>query len=344
MASDMTAPRRGSSRSLLILTSACLLLEAGGFLLVRMGGEGSSARSLLVLAPAWLWLILPSVSLVAGVLGRRCWPAVVSAGVLVAAAVLMAGFELATGSPGPDATSANSVRIVTWNVHNERDHVAEIREKLLAMQPDVVCLQEALDSDAFGDLLPGWHQAKVYAVRILSRWPIAEGEWFGLRDEEYRQWPACEVMTPSGPLVVLNVHFVQNLGGDSFERHDPDLARRLSRFAQLGANQIDVVLAALPPARPSVVAGDFNTPPRSAHYRALARRMTDAFAASEFGFGYTFLIGKLIPSWRIDYVWCANGVRPVRSQVWGARPSDHRPLVVDVQMPERSVDGRRRGR
>ena len=37
---------------------------------------------------------------------------------------------------------------------------------------------------------------------------------------------------------------------------------------------------------------------------------------------------------RIDYVWVANDVQPLRAWTLGGGASDHRPLVVDVSFPK----------
>jgi len=309
---------------------ACLLGAA--FLVMRFGHEVVWPTSLIVMLPQWLWMVPPALTLGVCLL-IRAWPAAgLNAALLGAAAIALSGCAFATGSPVSGETAPRTVRCVTWNVHNGKRHLDEIRRKLLELEPDVVCLQEAFDP-RFTELIPGWSHVDALGVRVQSRFPVVEAGWLGRTSNGYCPWAACEITTPAGDLVVLNVHFSKAMAGDVIERHTGDLAGYFAQMVVRRMNQVDVVLAALPGSRPTVVAGDFNTPPNSSLHRALARRMTDCYAATRFGFGYTFLVGRLVPSWRIDYVWAANGVRPVSVRLGHAYPSDHRPLVADVALP-----------
>ncbi len=323
--------RLGRPAAILTAANAALVVAASAF--AWFGSDTDSPTSFIVVMPQWLW-VLPALALAALCLALRARGLVAAnAAVLCLGAVYLGGWQLAVGSPAGPTLARPTVRLVTWNVDNQRAHRDEIREKLLALKPDVVCLQEAFDP-TFTGLIPGWDHVDVLGVRIQSRWPMTDAAWFG-RDvsREYRPWAACEVRTPVGELVVLDVHFTKFEVGEGIERHTEALATQMALMALRRENQAVVVLRALPPTGPAVVAGDFNLPPACAMHRALARRMTDSFAATRFGFGYTFLLKRLLPTWRIDYVWAANGVRPVRTFLDHAYPSDHRPLVADLILP-----------
>jgi endonuclease/exonuclease/phosphatase (EEP) superfamily protein YafD len=65
-------------------------------------------------------------------------------------------------------------------------------------------------------------------------------------------------------------------------------------------------------------------------------RLTDCFAATGVGTGYTFLFRGLAP-FRIDYVWLNAGLRPVRCRIESASPSDHRPVFAEVTFSGKPV-------
>lgn len=89
-----------------------------------------------------------------------------------------------------------------------------------------------------------------------------------------------------------------------------------------------------------IVCGDFNFPPPSNSYRALRESLTDTFAATSYGFGLTYAVHARVPAWRIDYVWCGAGVRPLRCRLgaWGI--SDHRPVIADLLVETLGGTGR----
>jgi endonuclease/exonuclease/phosphatase (EEP) superfamily protein YafD len=79
------------------------------------------------------------------------------------------------------------------------------------------------------------------------------------------------------------------------------------------------------------VAGDFNNPPRGVLYRRMSVQLSDSFRAAGGGFGYTFRSD--FPAMRIDYIWCAPGVRVVRCRTVRSRASDHLPVIADIRLP-----------
>jgi endonuclease/exonuclease/phosphatase family metal-dependent hydrolase len=83
---------------------------------------------------------------------------------------------------------------------------------------------------------------------------------------------------------------------------------------------------------PTILLGDMNAGPDSAEMRALTAVLTDAWAAVGDGPGHTF--PALRPIARIDHVLVSADVRPEAAAVVATRASDHRPLVVDVDLPD----------
>ena len=308
-----------------------VVLLGTAFALGRLAPEHSFPNSLLIYLPQSAWPVMPAALLVVSVIGR--WRGLIALNLtaLAFAALALASFEFATGSY-PEEAADGSMRIVTWNVHEEAGHADEIRAELLSMDPDVICLQEARNP-AFVRLLPGWNCAGAYDLVIYTREPMLTPQVFGRRGTDARPWLACEVDGPGGRLAVLNAHLSSSKTAFRRLQGHASLPSRLSSSAMVRTREFETMLRALPTSAPVVLAGDFNTPPRSCLYRLLGQRMTDAFAATRFGLGLTYLWQKRAPAWRIDYVWCGNGVRPLTCTVGPAYPSDHRPVVADVLLP-----------
>jgi endonuclease/exonuclease/phosphatase family metal-dependent hydrolase len=82
---------------------------------------------------------------------------------------------------------------------------------------------------------------------------------------------------------------------------------------------------------------DVNDGPEDAAARWIGERLYDAFAVAGEGSGSTF--PALVPTNRIDYLFAGQGVRVMRCWVAGsdaaARASDHRPIMADLEVPER---------
>jgi endonuclease/exonuclease/phosphatase family metal-dependent hydrolase len=93
---------------------------------------------------------------------------------------------------------------------------------------------------------------------------------------------------------------------------------------------------------PTVLLGDMNAGPDAPEMRTLCAVLTDVWAAVGDGPGHTFPARR--PFARIDHVLISSGVTPVAAEVIGTRASDHRPVVVDLDVspaPDRRSAGRR---
>ena len=87
---------------------------------------------------------------------------------------------------------------------------------------------------------------------------------------------------------------------------------------------------ATPPPRPTILLGDMNAGPDSPEMRLLATVLVDAWAAVGIGPGRTFPAGR--PIARIDHVLVSADLRPLTADVPDTRASDHRPVVVEVEI------------
>jgi endonuclease/exonuclease/phosphatase family metal-dependent hydrolase len=81
---------------------------------------------------------------------------------------------------------------------------------------------------------------------------------------------------------------------------------------------------------PTVLLGDMNAGPDSPEMRTLTAVLADAWAAVGDGPGHTFAARR--PLARIDHVLVSSALTPVAAEVIDTRASDHRPVVVDLDV------------
>jgi exodeoxyribonuclease-3 len=268
------------------------------------------------------------------------------------------------GSAPPAASE--TLRLATWNVNSLRARLPRVLEWLERVQPDVLCLQETKLTDAafphaelevLGYASAATGDGAYNGVAILSRVGI-EDVSRGFADEPGFPDPERRAIAAScGGLRVWSV-YVPN----GRELASPHLAYKLAWLAALREAARDELAAGAPLA----VCGDFNVAPRdrdvwdpaqfigSTHVSVPEREAVDALLA----LGFTdvqprSLKGEPFTYWdyragmfhkgcgmRIDLVLLdrglAAGVRDAyidRDARKGSKPSDHAPVVVDVEVP-----------
>lgn len=228
---------------------------------------------------------------------------------------------------------ARPIRIVSWNVHEEHRNVSRMAKVLAGLKPDIVCLQEAR-SDDFAQALPGAQVAHTREVTTLTRGRITYQEPLRLGDYPNRRWGMdTEIVLPQGRVRVLNVHYVIDVTGRIRQIKNPDEPERKFHTKRARALEQQTVLAWLRETEGARAAvGDFNTPPNALYHRQLAAVATDAFGTVGRGWGFTFRRDQ--PLIRIDYVWCAGKLQPLKASTVDGTVSDHRLLVTDLLLPE----------
>lgn len=231
-------------------------------------------------------------------------------------------FPLSTETAAPELTA------VSYNVRAGLAGGENIGNYLDRQKADVICLQEARAplADPKKDPVPiltrklkGYHRARGGSRGELvtySKFPILSVEERTL-DEKSRLLDVS-VETPKGRLRILNVHVIVGspggLSGSGLEhsaraRHTQ--ARAMTELIKEGN-------------LPTLLLGDFNTPPGSEAYRILSQELQDAFAQAGFGFGWTF--PTRLPGWRIDFIW-SRGLRAASCTTGPRELSDHRPVI-----------------
>jgi endonuclease/exonuclease/phosphatase family metal-dependent hydrolase len=257
---------------------------------------------------------------------RLVW---VNAGLMVLAVLVLMPPRIS--APRPRMERDTTVRIATWNVHEEFDEGEALSRALARQQPQIVCLQEAR-RDVFATLLPGAESAHTREVttlttgQIVSQQPVRLGPF-----PNYRWALETRLRLPQGTVTVLNVHFLTAFSGRTVRRNRHDLEaflRRMDEARHLEAQAVREWLQSTSGAR--LIAGDFNSPPGTDVYREVAAVATDAFSVCGRGWGYTYRRDH--PMIRIDHVFCSPEVRPLRVRAVNGHVSDHRMLVADIAL------------
>jgi endonuclease/exonuclease/phosphatase (EEP) superfamily protein YafD len=184
------------------------------WVLQRWPGERWWPSILLVYGPQVVWLVLPVVALLGAGFAQDGRAAVLALLVLLAVIFGLMGFRV----PFP-AQARGSPRLVvaTWNTHNQRDLVPQMKAELDRVRPDVVCLQEAAGfslRSAFG----GWgicsteHYQDILARQGLKPGPLVplQGSW--------RSACAAQIALGGREVDLLCVHLTPAAGPRSLSR------------------------------------------------------------------------------------------------------------------------------
>lgn len=271
------------------------------------------------------------------------------------------GSFFAFGSAERPAEGADTLRVVSYNVHGFSYAAAEnggqaekIRREIVKYAPDVVCFQEYRRGRIELPGLPysfvkdhGW-----FVDAVFSRYPIVAT---GSLDFPGTQNNAvyADLRLPAGRIVrVYSVH-LQSLGISADEVNElaslpseqiKDRAVGLIGRVNAGfvrqQSQAEALRASIDGCRhPCVVAGDFNNTSFSYSFRRIAGEdLQDAFSRAGSGFGRTFRAIRLYPL-RIDFILAdreafrVNAFSTLRSDA-----SDHNGITALLSFREKDQD------
>lgn len=282
---------------------------------------------------------------------------------LILAAILAAGVFASASS------AAETLRVMTFNVRypaaDDGENVWDKRRDLVVETirrhaPDVVGTQElfALQGDYITRRLPeyAWfgigrtgtrddeHMGLFYRkdrLRLresgnfwLSETPQTPGSMsWNVSLPRMVTWGLFESVRSGRPFYVYNTHFA----------HRPEDEQARTRSAEVIAGRI----RALPADVPLVITGDFNTTPGSAAHRLLTATFGDAWEAGARRSGpeSTFhgFTGKPDADRRIDWILFRGfggpaSVKTVTNHRDGTYPSDHFPVVAELELPNGVTD------
>lgn len=311
-------------------------------------GERFWLTTLLLYFPRAL-LAMPLPIIIAMLLTRRRrWLLPTQAFALWLIVVPLMGLEINTDKePKPESTR---LRIFTFNVH----YTAQSKEFLSTLEQadaDLVLLQEGGNEGA-----SFWHQlSPKYQWRVTgefvfgSRFPITEifvpreisvdGRHFSPQFVRYR------ILTPSGPLVIYNMHppsprIALSSVWRQLANHDHSIDwPRAETRRQVEANtqrRLACVTALLADAQknnaaPIIIAGDTNLPHQSWLLQRLLHRYRDVFETVGTGWGYTFPTQPL-PWMRLDRILVDDRLGILNAHVSSKSVSDHAAIWAELEM------------
>lgn len=325
-------PRPGCVDRLALFISRIAFLAVVAAWCVQLAwGESSWLTAAVTFAPPIIYLAIPTVALLFALWARHrraIWTSAIGLG-LALATVARPSLNV---HRGPTRTM-DTIRVVTWNVHGQIQQIPEFRAELTALVPDIVCLQEA-NHDDFRQCLPDAEMARGGEIMTLVQGELVSSR--RVRDDEGRPWFRSPLETriklPQADLTVFNVHLQSYQAGSLPNMGTRETAkefteRAISRRGQEAGYLFRQVRGM---SGPKLVVGDLNLPPRGRLYGSFSRLLTDAFAASGNGFGWTFPRHR--PLWRIDFVWTSAELEPLDCRTLGVGPSDHYPVVADIRI------------
>lgn len=230
------------------------------------------------------------------------------------------------------------IKIITYNIRAGTFGAKKVTDFLKNTDANLVLLQEARQTTR-GDKpdpvpfilreMEGWNFIRGGngdELMILSRFPFT-----GYEEKRLGKFRRCLIGTINvrgREIRVINVHFSTADKGSSLFKSGLYFPEYLQRTADVRKEQSDVLDDILKDGKPTIMAGDFNTPPGSRVHKGFGKYLRDCFDSRGIGFGMTFSSWK--PEWRIDYIYVSNDFAVKRCRIIKSKTSDHLPVEVVV--------------
>ncbi|MBZ5858794.1 endonuclease/exonuclease/phosphatase family protein [Flavihumibacter profundi] len=281
-------------------------------------------------------------------------------------------------SPSTEKKEPGSFRIMQWNVarfdemtyrpHSRKSKRIEILDYVRKQQPDIICMQEFLESNNLKLLdanIPYFKDTLGYSyfsyamdhrrpdkryehgIAIFSKYPIRNtGRWkFGgpksLKADESYIYADIEI---NGKIIRVFTTHLQSLlftstefknvedikkGDDSTIEKSWAIFRKFRQAYGFRQKQAELVREQLDKSPyPVIICGDFNDVPNSFAYHRIKGERQDVFTQKGFGIGRTF--SSISPTLRIDYILADQRFRVVQCRNPHPRLSDHFPVIADL--------------
>lgn len=308
------------------------------------------------------------------------WAFVPLAALLLGWSQVMAFFAFHPFRSFDKKKEAGSFRVMQWNVSrmdamNRRTRGGVYRQHIFDfikdMDPDVVCMEEFLESNNPRELPENipyltdtlqyryyyfardharWDRMYEHGVSIFSRYPLLDTLRIRYSGEE-KQYPGESLIhvdvNVNGQRIrvfathLQSLHFDGNDYGvlhriaraeDSAVVKSMGVVKKFRRAYMFRSKQAELVCRELDSSPyPVVLCGDFNDVPNSFTYFKIKGDRNDAFLQSGFGVGRSF--SSLSPTLRIDYILAAPALEVTQFKKTVTPWSDHYPLVADFKLP-----------
>lgn len=313
--------------------AAAATLLVGLAVVYRTAGDLATWSECLTVWPPMLWCVILVPRLAVLAVRRRGRELAASLGLLVLfLAIAMEWPRISFTRPADEAPGGRRIRVVSWNVAGRTPFGT-----MEAWAPDLCLLQEigALSPKDLRGYWAGWQWVNGIDPGALSRWPVTR-----LPTRTVGPWTEPQVLRldlPGGQrMVVVNVRLMLPafvVAVAAFEK--PSFAglgeahrQRLRQFAELSALLRETLTQE--GTRTALLCGDFNTPGGSRSLEPLRAVVEDVWPRAGQGWGATMT--EWMPVSRIDQCWATPDLRPLAARVVRG-PSDHRALLVDVELP-----------
>ena len=261
-----------------------------------------------------------------------------------------------------------ALKIISYNVcayggnFKYDDGFEKVRDYLVEEKPDIVCIQEDIDTwrryvflhyektFAYNDTMVIANNPQSYnALGIHSKYPIIHRERIAYPSKANGS-VAWWLKVGDDTLIVVNNHFeschlnkddraqyLQMIKGkmprDSVREESKLLLVKLAEANAKRSGQIRTVRQyALDHGQyPMIVCGDFNDSPISYSRHAMAEVLTDCYATTGKGIGLSY--NQKAFSFRIDHFFCNDRLQPYCCEIDGKMDaSDHNPLICWVKI------------
>ncbi|MCG9894633.1 MAG: endonuclease/exonuclease/phosphatase family protein [Fimbriimonadaceae bacterium] len=310
--------------SIIVWSGALLWLIA-----LRAHGSAASAWAVTLFSPALL--TLPLAACVTALVFRRFGLATLNLAAVPALALLMGWYRLpAAGAQGSEA----ALRVMTYNIlscrmGDCRDVAAEIRRS----SPDVVLLQEAGGPEIqrrLTEALPEYRFLGHNLRLVLTRLPVREYSVEILAPRDYHGYTQAVLETRGGPVRFVSLHQPSYRLKDVWLKSPGSVLKQPVRVARHQMKLIRELTRRFPgnDSVPTVIGGDFNSPPAGPQYQAMKERYQDAFRTAGSGWEATY--PSQSPILALDRIWVDRRWRVLSAKIPDSRASDHRPVVADL--------------
>lgn len=252
-----------------------------------------------------------------------------------------------------------NLTIMTFNVESfgykkngNRTASNPVLEYAMSNGAQVILFQEAR-TDVINSLHSKDYPYKVVDSKssqaCISQYPIISHEIIEFNGATGNSCLYLRILVDNDTLAVYNCHLQSNkLGRDDFDEYHRFMASRsdstlyagskkvlkkLLNSTGLRAVQAELVAekAKNETAKYAIVGGDFNDTPLSYSFHVFDRFMTDVYGKAGRGPGITYHEHRLY--FRIDHMFCNDGLTPLRSWVdRSCKESDHYPVISQFKL------------
>jgi endonuclease/exonuclease/phosphatase family metal-dependent hydrolase len=262
----------------------------------------------------------------------------------------------------PHSAPEGAIKVISYNVEGfgfrelkgSNDSINPITAYLRDSKADIICLQEAGGHELRADsILKHFYPYTCFQMKDSSGDVLAVYSQYPIQRVERIDYPsrgnlsiACELDVNGRKVLLVNNHFETNglepedkdgfrrlvKRDDNYEEAKTDtrnLFVKLSNASKMRAPQVDQVMRYISSRRggKSVIAlGDFNETPISYSQHRFAEKLTDCYAATANGPGFSYNRSHMLV--RIDHIFCSDDFTPYACHVdRSVAVSDHYPVV-----------------